>query len=915
MKERLKKFFLPVVSLILLLGIASIPSFLTFNEYKKLIKTHYETKTEFQIDVQGDVKVNILPYPNLVLTDVNIKLSADKTISAEKIIVLPKIFKMFVGKVEPNKIKLIEATIELSGLGDYIGNLEYVSNLELINSTVFFNNQELVEKISALNAKISHDGNVNNLQLESNFKISQDAFFLNAHFGDIDKDGNASKANFSFGNNNFSIDFLGNLKTLFKDPNLKGNINLKLNKIKEVSENNIINALLTNESLQAQGEFLFNQQLLKISNVKLNASSISNGVGSLSILFSNPQEFDMNLDIDELNLDTVLKNLDNKLSSDNNLEASLKSILEAFDFKIPKSLGGYGTLNIKNIAYNNDKIKDFKCDINYFDGEIYVDTFSLALPNDSFIKVSGFIQHNGIRPKFDGNSTIEITDLPTFLKWMQLDALSNISTKKLKMTSKVSFIPRTFRLNNISMLLDDKAYTGKYMLKNTGENKLFSKLTFKVDELDLNALDIPKSLDNFVSQLYLYDQDKSGQYFVNAIGDYKWLRKFPITLSLDISANKILYKNLQFDKTNFLFKVSPNKLDFDKIELNSNFLSFTASGQVRINIMAPEVNLDIDVKKLYYPALSLILPSFDTLKQYRQNIYQQVTDKKLNINLPEFVPSIEFNFFSMHNFNTAFKIKIKELIFDPTQIWTDIKANGSLQDGVFVLENLTGNIFDGQANIYGNTVFITQFPSFRYSFSITSANPNLILGFTNNYKNIDGYLSVVGNFNTDGYSPTTFFSRMYGDTNFIGKKIRFTGFDVGEIITLTESDNILLAAKMDRLRESLTSGKSMFDDVHGKGSIRGGILYLNNVAFSNNRVQGSYSAAYSIGDDLINGISRFTFIPQMQNSYQSLMIETTNKGKLAAQDFQMNVSKVTEFLNRQNDIQQKATNPKSIFKH
>ena len=156
---------------------------------------------------------------------------------------------------------------------------------------------------------------------------------------------------------------------------------------------------------------------------------------------------------------------------------------------------------------------------------------------------------------------------------------------------------------------------------------------------------------------------------------------------------------------------------------------------------------------------------------------------------------------------------------------------------------------------------------------------------------------------------------MYGDTNFIGKKIKFSGFDVGEIIFLTESENLLPSAKIDRLRDAMSSGKSIFDDVQGRGVIKGGVLFLSNVSFSNNRVQGSYSAAYSMQDDLINGVSRFSFVPQTQRGFQSLMVETTNKGNLASQDFQMNVSKVTDFLNKQTEEQQKTTNPRSIFRH
>ena len=120
-----------------------------------------------------------------------------------------------------------------------------------------------------------------------------------------------------------------------------------------------------------------------------------------------------------------------------------------------------------------------------------------TLPNNSFIKLNGFVEHNSIRPKFDGTTSIQINNLPYLLKWLKVEAASNMTINNMIMESKVSLIPRTFRLNNLSMLLDDKSYSGKFMLKNTGENKLYSKLAFRVEEFDLNALDIPKSFDNF----------------------------------------------------------------------------------------------------------------------------------------------------------------------------------------------------------------------------------------------------------------------------------------------------------------------------------------------------------------------------------------------------------------------------------
>jgi hypothetical protein len=289
-----------------------------------------------------------------------------------------------------------------------------------------------------------------------------------------------------------------------------------------------------------------------------------------------------------------------------------------------------------------------------------------------------------------------------------------------------------------------------------------------------------------------------------------------------------------------------------------------------------------------------------------------VKNKELAIRLPELTPGLDFNFFSMHNFNISFNAKIDKLIFNEKDIWSNIKAKGTSQEGVLLVEELSGELFKGKVLLYGNMIFITQFPNFKCSFSIANVVSSEMLGFLYNYQNIDGYLSAVGNFTTDGYNKKTLFDRMYGNTTFVAKKLKIDGFDIGEIIKTTEGTELLPTVRIDRLKDAIMNGKSIFDDLQGKGEVKAGILYLKNINLSNNRVQGVYSAALDLQDALINGMAKLSFVPQ--DTFQALTMDISNKGSILKQDINWNVSKITDYLSQQANNKQQKSGQETLLK-
>lgn len=899
-RRLLEKLTLPLVAVLLLTIIISLPSLFTFNEYKNRIADQFTKQTGFEIHIEGDIGFKLIPYPTITLTQANITKEGQKKISANIVKIFPSLLKLLQGNIEPVKVSFYNAKITINNFSNYITASTVIPSIQFNNSSLVFEGSELIESVADLNATITHVKEITDqIRVQSNFTIGEQAWFLKANFININGEGDSDNATLSFGNNSFAIDFDGKVTQFFTNPGLDGALKLNLNALANQQTDTLLNTILQNESINLEGKLLFNPQIFKISDLKLSSKNIKNGAGKLDFIIKEEDELNAKFSIEEINLGEIMQATNiSSTSAGDVFKDVAKFILDSFNFNLPNVLIGDVSFTVNKLIYENDAFEDFVCNVDIIGKEIIVDEISVKIPKNSNLTINGVIEHNNIRPKFTGNAHLVIEDLPYFAEWMHvIDKVKDLSLKRMEFKSQISFIPRSFRLSNIEASLDDTLFAGRGILKYMDDGSLSAKLITRLNVLDANSLKIPESIDKLIVKLFLYDADKSGEKFVTAIDDYRWLRRFPINLYLELLSDTIKYKSASFDKFHGTFRISPNNLAIDNIEIQSDELDFSGLFSMKLTAIKPLISSDFIFNKLNTAIIpSLFLP-IRYLKQYQTDLYK-TPDTAQKFGLPDLATVPDVNFFSLHNFDIDFKVKINELV-DNTFVFNNIRINSILRDGVITFDDISGNVFNGSLKGIGNIVIIAPIPSFSFSYGVSNFDPSGFLKYFTGFDGITGYMSVNGNFNTAGNIYKNIFNKLYGTLKFEGKKIKVKAFDLGELIGITES-NISLASKFDKLKYYSENGESLFDDLSGDAEIDAGIIYIKQAKFKNNRTSGIFVAAYDPQINTVNGKAQLSFIPL--GNYLPITISTTNQGILTNQTFSMNTSKIAEFLTKQDDL-------------
>ena len=210
-------------------------------------------------------------------------------------------------------------------------------------------------------------------------------------------------------------------------------------------------------------------------------------------------------------------------------------------------------------------------------------------------------------------------------------------------------------------------------------------------------------------------------------------------------------------------------------------------------------------------------------------------------------------------------------------------------------------MFNGQLKTTGSILISNQLPSFSFSFAFNNFNPEELFLNIYGYQNFKGYMSVSGTMFGNGLTFDALKRRMYGRLRVEAKKINVKGFDLGEIIKTTELP-MPYNAKLERLKYYTQYGETVFDDMTGEISFRDGLAEMKGFELENNRSKGRFVGKANFIDGIVNTITRISFIPTGFNA--ALTLDLSSQGLITKQDFDINVTEVTNFLqNRSGDYQ------------
>lgn len=890
--------------IIALIGL-SIPNFLSFNSKKESIEQNLKKIVDYDFRIDGDVKISLLPLPKITLNNVTASDKNGGGIQVNKIVVNPTITSVFSNDVKITKVVIYDAELNVTDIKNTKNaaktddTLLKIPNLELVNTTIIFDS-ELREdiKIKNINAKFVFDGgDTKNLKLNSNFAFGSTKYNFDASFKNINMAGDSDDAIFSLYNDLFSLDFQGKLDELFTSPQLDGKAGFSIKSFSTNGKADQFLQKLTNDNFKSSADVLITKSLISISKFKVESNSIKNGTGELEWLFGFEQEIDGSINIDSINLDTMFPKSDEKTTSEVSaisvIEEIIRPLINEFDIEVRNRIFGGISLAIKEIIYKEQKVENLKLGFDLYNGDFALDHFKFTAPGQTSYLMQGNMSFNDVRPRFEGSSALQIKDIIGFAKWLNIPLSEKLQKEKpeLSFTTKLDIIPRSLRLQSIKLSLGNTNMIGKASFKDTGEKRLNTKLTLRINEINTNDFELSTKVDDIITQMFLFDNDKFGGKFTEYVNDYRWLRTFPLNLNAELLIDKAIYKDKTFSGVHNSFKISPNNLTFDKFSIYDDLINIDGRMGISLTAIKPNIFIDLSTQKLDWNSIAGLFPSYNSL--YKLFVSQTMKASQAPTD-PNAAPQSynAFNFYSLNNFNCDFKINFQQIVNSNLPI-TAIVAQGKLNEGVIDFQDLVLNIFNGQMEAKGSVAIINSLPNLSISYAINNFNPQSALWYFFDYNNFKGYMSANGTISSTGYSIPTLLYNMTGNLNFVGKKVIFSGMDLSQIIKVTESGDAL-NLRMEALRSNSVQGETVFDEVAGNLTFDKGLATLVNMSLATNRSRGFYSTQFDYINHLVNGKGKISFIPA--GTVSAINIDIENKGKMVEQVFAVNTESVAKFL-------------------
>jgi len=887
------KKFLLIFTLLIAVAVISV-QFLSFNGLKPGLASRLSKITGYTADITGNVGIRLLPQPKIVLEKVNISSTDKQILNADTISLIPSLNDLLTGKMRITGIEVYGGDIKFENFREQVKTISDISYIKISKSRLQLSDSLLIGKtFDDFNGTLAFSSFSKALTLDAQYKVGDYAFVLSTSFKNLDADGNSEYADIVYGSSLFKIGFNGKIKNLYTAPDFSGTAKLNLNQLLG-SDNywdEFINGLIKDENLEIKGDASISNKKIQISNITLESKSIQSGTANFVAILGKESDISFDTSIKQINLDTLLgKNSDNS----NGIEPFLKKLLESFNVNLSEDLTGNFKVAIDAITYNDDNISNFIMEADAIDGELFLSEFNAMMPGDTTLDVTGILNHNEIRPKFAGNISMDVKNLKAFSNWLKISSMTEkIDSNSFALQSAFSLIPRNLKFNDIKSIIGNMMISGKYMVKHTGEQRLNSRLALRVNELDLDQYKIPSDIDNVIFNLYLLDNDKTGSLFLDYTKDFIWLRTIPVNLNLELVVEKALYKAAEFNNLQVNLRLSPSNLAVDRVAVSNPNVDFEGTGELSLTAFNPKIQADITFNKLDTRYTSQLLPDLAHLKSFQADYFTAYAKNTKDQPVPvENYLSSDFNFFSSHNFIGNVKVAVKDLTTD-TLIAQNAALDLDLLEGALNLNSLSATMFNGALNIQGNINNASIVPAFNFTFGYNNFYPEDFLNYLFGIKFMRGYASLSGAITAAGKDYPTFFSKLDGNVRILGKKIAIKGFDLAELIRLTEVP-MTPAKQADIISTYSRQGESLFEDLRGNIDIKNGIATMPQFVFTSNRAQGIYAANMDLYNSLVSGVGRISFIPVGDN--HPIILDFINKGKISEQEFHLNTTKLSDFI-------------------
>lgn len=700
----------------------------------------------------------------------------------------------------------------------------------------------------------------------------------------------------------FELDLDGDIANVHDFPAFDGDLRIAIDKGALMDRSNMTISYLALSAMDAafEGKIKIDSNKLSAPELKLVSQLANDGMLSLSYLFQDSENLQVNLAISKIDLNA------HKLHEQVNPLLILENYIKTFEYTMPKFLDGTVTIGIEEIDVNQSKIEKLDFGAQISDGKAMLKKFSAVIDETGSFSVEGTLSSNNVRPKFEGKIVAMIPKLEDLL------GLSN-AVGQLALQTDVVFIPRVLRLDKLKAVVGDAMLKGNVFFRDAAKHSIDINLNLVSSAINADALGITPAFDKIISTLYTYDFDKSGQSFGDLLVDVTNDKEVNFDVSAELTAEKFIFRGMEFAGFHSNFSVNDEIYNISDFSAKSDRLDFAVSAMVDLSQAIPEFNLDAKFNKADVEVLQFMLPKIaDLAKQQRLVVDKLHSEGKISSAILADPANLsDLNFFSMQNFNGDIK-----LWFDSLNLYnmplSNLKVDVGLSAGTLLLNDVSAQLLGGDGKLNGSAFIADKIPNFKLSATINNFDPKQLLWYQFSYSPIGGYMSLSSSIQAMGYDTKDLMNSMVINTQMIGKQIQINNYNFVGVAKLVDSD-APFQTRLDNLDKTLNSEFTVFDNLTGAIDYGAGVWNISNVTFSNNRLTGGYSGSYVPSTNAIVGAGVISFIPA--GSQAPLNINFSATGALNSQDVKIDTSSLAHFMQSQVSKQQAAQvadNPTSL---
>ncbi|MFQ3307306.1 MAG: hypothetical protein ACI8ZF_000553, partial [Candidatus Midichloriaceae bacterium] len=767
-------------------------SFWNFNSIFISIKKELEERYNIKIKLNGNLKLDLLPIPQLIISDISIfdqRNDIEISVPESKIRIDSFNTLLNLKNININKIELNKPVIEIQkqGILEYVDKnivrkiLEQKDISLVINDgkLLFFNNNKQ-ENINNLNFTYKVSGK-DSLKFNIDFVHDKDNFEFTCDMSDIDSYGVPSQLNVSMKHELLKLSL--DLNKSENSDSLRGTTKIYFyNKDKGTGLSKIKNFISGAgfKSIEAKTEL--NKEYFKIYNIVTDSPNIKNIKGNINY-YRNVDNVSINVIADLIDLDMIFE----KFGVDDDMRNYFDKLLDSFinnnNFMNYNKLSVSGNFSIKKIILRKKPINDFVLDFNSWPAnfkskkKVLLNTFSMVMPGNTKFQATGIL-YNREYNIFKGNVSIISMKPNDFYDWYKNNSSLNIGIKHnnspIIMKSNIIIMPYVIQVHDMQI-------ASKYnnMLINSTSFKYPDNTDLQIytsvmsDKLNLNEFKMDEKFDNFIYTLFSSDFDNSGKVFFERFNNFEMIRGQKGFKNFTLEAKEVIFKDEIFSNTNINLDLSNNYLKLDNLGFDNRYLKYTGSVDLYLSELKPKIEMNLNFSKMNNKFINSIFPDKEVLiKRYKSEYKKGNASKDID----------GLNFYGLGHVNGQYSVHIDKLEYDKSII-DKIVAKGHLIDGLVTVDDMRAGAFDGNIKLTGNISLVR--PIFGIKFGIGVENINPAKALFNNSNNT-GYLSASGVISTRGRGFGDFKKNLYGKVKFDAEDVTHNGFGIEEIASLTE---------------------------------------------------------------------------------------------------------------------------------